>query len=54
MYEQNKKEDKSWFSIRFYKMLELLNDARTYSDKEYTIEYVSSLIGLKNVEELKK
>lgn len=43
----------SWFEKRFNIMLELLNDARDFREKEYTIEYVSSLIGLESVEELK-
>ena len=34
-------------------MLSLLNDARRFNEKEYTVEYVSSLIGLKNVDDLK-
>lgn len=45
--------DKSWFSERFYILLSSLNQARKFGEKEYTVEYVSSLIGLKNVEELK-
>ena len=43
----------SWFSERFNVLLSLLNDARGFFEKEYTVEYVSSLIGLKNVDELK-
>lgn len=43
----------SWFSKRFERLLQLLNDARGFDEKEYTIEYISSLIGLKNVDELK-
>lgn len=43
----------SWFSERFEVLLSLLNDARRFNEKEYTVEYVSSLIGLKNVDDLK-
>ena len=43
----------SWFSERFKIFLLLLNDARRFNEKEYTVEYVSSLIGLKNVDDLK-
>lgn len=43
----------SWFSKRFKRLRQLLNDARGFNEKEYTIEYISSLIGLKNVEDLK-
>lgn len=45
--------DKSWFSERFDILLANLNQARRFGEKEYTVEYVSSLIGLKNVDELK-
>ncbi len=56
IYPNNDKADTnkdSWFSKRFEKLLSLLNDAKGFNEKEYTIEYVSSLIGLKNVEDLK-
>lgn len=43
----------SWFSERFEVLLSLLNEARRFNEKEYTVEYVSSLIGLKNVDGLK-
>ena len=43
----------SWFSERFEVLLSLLNEARRFNEKEYTVEYVSSLIGLKNVDDLK-
>ena len=43
----------SWFSERFDVLLSLLNEARRFNEKEYTVEYVSSLIGLKNVDDLK-
>ena len=43
----------SWFSERFKVLLSLLNEARRFNEKEYTVEYVSSLIGLKNVDGLK-
>lgn len=50
----NTKENvNSWFSERFEILLSLLNDARRYNEKEYTVEYISSLIGLKNVDDLK-
>ncbi len=50
----NMKENaNSWFSERFKIMLSILNDARSFNEKEYTVEYVSSLIGLNNVEGLK-
>lgn len=50
----NTKENvNSWFSERFEILLLLLNDARRFNEKEYTVEYVSSLIGLKNVDDLK-
>ena len=52
--DNNKKENiNSWFSERFEILLSLLNDTRSFNEKEYTIEYVSSLIGLKTVEGLK-
>lgn len=50
----NTKENvNSWFSERFEILLSLLNGARRFNEKEYTVEYVSSLIGLKNVDDLK-
>lgn len=50
----NTKENvNSWFSERFEILLSLLNDAIRFNEKEYTVEYVSSLIGLKNVDDLK-
>ena len=50
----NTKENvNSWFSERFEILLSLLNDARRFNEKEYTVEYVSSLIGLRNVDDLK-
>lgn len=52
--DNNTKENvNSWFSERFEVLLSLLNDARRFNEKEYTVEYVSSLIGLKNVDGLK-
>lgn len=52
--DNNAKENvNSWFSERFEVLLSLLNDARRFNEKEYTVEYVSSLIGLKNVDDLK-
>ncbi|MBA4688115.1 MAG: hypothetical protein H2184_13235 [Candidatus Galacturonibacter soehngenii] len=47
-------EEKTWFSSRFTAMLKLLNDTRDYNEKEYTVEYVSALLELKNVGELKQ
>lgn len=44
----------SFFSERFEIVQKLLNDARCYNEKEFTVEYVSSLIGYKNVGEFKK
>lgn len=50
----NTKENvNSWFSERFEILISLLNDARRFNEKEYTVEYISSLIGLKNVDDLK-
>lgn len=51
---ENKKKEKSWFSIRFTKLFELLNESRGLFEKEFTVEFVSSLIGLENVSELKQ
>lgn len=52
--DSNTKENvNSWFSERFEILLSLLNDTRRFNEKEYTVEYVSSLIGLKNVDGLK-
>ena len=52
--DDKKKENfNSWFYERFRILLSLLNDARRFNEKEYTVEYVSSLIGLKNVDGLK-
>lgn len=52
--DNNTKESvNSWFSERFEVLLSLLNEARRYNEKEYTVEFVSSLIGLKNVDGLK-
>ena len=42
------------FTKRFFYLQKLLNDARVYGENEYTIEYISSLIGFENVSELKK
>ena len=54
-YANNDREErvKSWFSERFDILLPNLNQTRRFGEKEYTVEYVSSLIGLKNVDELK-
>lgn len=51
--DKKKENANSWFSERFRILLSLLNDARRFNEKEYTVEYVSSLIGLKNVDGLK-
>ena len=53
-HNENVKETvNSWFAERFEIVLALLNDARMFNEKEYTVEYISSLLGLKNVDELK-
>lgn len=52
--EDNDKEGKTLFSTRFIRLQNLLNDARCYNEKEYTIEYISSLVGIKNVGEMKE
>ena len=52
--QEKEKKVESWFSKRFFKMLHLINDAKNWNEKEYTIEYVSSLIGLTNAEQLKQ
>lgn len=44
----------SLFAKRFFVFQELLNNSRLYGEKEYTLEYISSLVGIKNVSELKK
>ena len=44
----------SLFAKRFLIFQELLNNSRLYGEKEYTLEYISSLVGMKNVSELKK
>jgi hypothetical protein len=52
--DNNTKENaNSWFSKRFEVLLSLLNDARRFNEQEYTVEYISSLIELKNVDGLK-
>ncbi|MGN0412240.1 MAG: hypothetical protein ACI4FV_04325, partial [Lachnospiraceae bacterium] len=51
---EKEKEEKSWFSLRFTKLIELLNESRVAFEKEFTVEFVSSLIGLENVSELKQ
>ena len=51
---QHDKKEKSLFSTRFAILQKLLNDARYYDEKEYTIEYISSLVGIKNVGEMKE
>lgn len=58
IYQSKGKEDsdkeKSLFSTRFIILKDLLNNARCYNEKEYTIEYISSLVGIKNVGEMKE
>lgn len=49
-----KEQNKSWFAIRFERMLTLLNDARWHTEKEYTIEFISGKLGLTNVSYLKQ
>ena len=51
--ENTKETVNSWFAERFEIFLALLNDARRFNEKEYTVEYISSLLGLKNVDDLK-
>lgn len=51
--DDTKENVNSWFSERFEVLLSILNDARRFNEKEYTVEYISSLIGLKNVDGLK-
>lgn len=53
-HEEDDKKEKSLFSTRFAILQKLLNDARYYDEKEYTIEYMSSLVGIKNVGEMKE
>ena len=48
------KENKSLFSERFNVLQDSLNRTRKYNEEEYTTEYISSLIGLNNVNELKQ
>lgn len=48
------KEEKSLFSTRFIIVQKLLNNSRIYDEKEYTLEYMSSLVGIKNVGEMKE
>lgn len=45
---------RGYFIERFEKMQMLLNDAKDVFEKEYTVEFIGHLIGLQNVEELKK
>lgn len=52
--EQKEKLEKSWFSNRFSKLQKLLNEASGGTEEEFTIEYISSIIGLDDVNELKK
>ena len=56
--KEYKKEEvnssQSWFANRFFKIMELLNDARGFQENEYTIEYISALVGLNNVGQLKQ
>lgn len=51
--DSEKKCENSWFSERFNILLSLLNDTRKFNEKEYTVEYISSIMGFKNVGELK-
>ena len=62
-YEKNVQEhnnasankiSRGYFTERFEKMQMLLNDAKDVFEKEYTVEFIGHLIGLQNVEELKK
>lgn len=51
---QRSEKDLSFFSKRFQVLQKLLNDARAYDEKEFTVEYISNLIGFNNVGEMKK
>lgn len=44
----------SFFSKRFYFLMNTLNENRQFSEKEYTIEYINHLIGESDVNILKK
>ena len=48
------KVDSAIFSKRFIILQKLLNDSRVYNEKEYTLEYMSSFVGVKNVGEIKE
>lgn len=48
------KKEESLFSARFTILQKLLDDARCYGEKEYTIEYISNIVGIKNVGEMKE
>ncbi len=51
--DKNEKEQ-TLFSKRFDILQSLLNETRFFAEKEYTTEYISFLLGLKNVNELKQ
>ena len=52
VFNDHKEIKKTKFSERFEAFQELLNASRVYKEKEYTTEYISSLLGLRNVSEL--
>lgn len=52
-FPADEKKETSWFSKQFDILLESLNQARGPREKEYTVEYIGSLLGLENINELK-
>lgn len=54
MLESDAEDSESDFSKRFFRLKELLNQSNGKSDKEYTDEYISALLGLSNVKELQR
>lgn len=52
--EEHKKYKRTWFSERFDTFQNLMNNTRVFAEKEYTTEYISFLLGLSGVEELKR
>lgn len=44
---------KSWFSERYDNFIMMMNNAKRSDEEEYTVEHISSLMGLKSVNELK-
>lgn len=52
--QENRFDNVSWFSKQFNQILSLLNEAKGFSDKEFTVEYICTLLGFDNVENIKK